>query len=182
MEADAIKTGMNPHWEITHRLPVKVRLVRMHEIPRVASIERQCFPDDPWTELEIRKFRRCLNTCAFVAVAGAKVVGFILINNRDRSVNLMSIAVDPAYRRKGVGRQLVDKATELLDRRRKSLVTHVRENNLQGQLFFRQVGFRVTRIMREVYRSGNPELCIRMSIRKVSYEDDQSEGEPGLVS
>jgi len=28
----------------------------------VASIERQCFPDDPWTEREIRNFRRCWNT------------------------------------------------------------------------------------------------------------------------
>lgn len=29
MEADAIKTGKNPEWETVHKLPVKIRLVRI---------------------------------------------------------------------------------------------------------------------------------------------------------
>ena len=171
---DAIKVGWNPEWEISHKQRVKIRPVRMHEIGRVASIERQCFPD-AWNAMELRKFRRCWNTYLWVAVVGAKVVGHIMISEGERSLNVVGVAVDPKYQRMGIGRQLMDEAGELLCKRRKRLVTHIRETNLIGQLFLRQLGFTVTKVLRDVYQQADGELCIRMSIRKVIDEPETFE-------
>ena len=141
----------------------------------MASIERQCFREDNWTAAELRKFRRYFNTNIFVAVAGAKIVGYMLVTEAERVLNVMCVGVLPEYRRAGVGRQLIEVATDMLCKRRKRMITHIRESNLEGQLFLRQLGFTVSKLLRGEYKEMD-ELCIRMTIRKVLEEPDTFEG------
>ena len=168
-------------WEIKNKLNVVVRPVRSHEIKRLAQIEKACFEDDYWTAKEIKDFARDEDTAVLVAVVGAKVVGHMLVDLLHRSVCIVAVVVDPMYRRSGVGRQLVDEAMDMINRRRPKIVLHVRETNLDAQLFFRQMGFRATKMFRGFWFNDD-EAAIRMKFRKIiPRRDDQNDDASGLV-
>lgn len=168
-------------WEIKNKLKVTVRPVRSHEVKRLTQIEKACFAEDYWTPKEIRDFAMDDQTAVLVAVVGAKIVGHMLIDLMHRSVCLVSVAVDPMYQRSGVGRQLVDEAIDMLNRRRPKIVLHVRETNLGAQLFFRQMGFRATKMFKGFWFQDD-EAAIRMKFRKViTKHDDQTAKQSGLI-
>lgn len=74
---------------------------------------------------------------------GSKGKGVLLYLPGRSEIMLRWIYVQRAYRRRGIGRILVERLMrKLRTGRRKRLVTFAEEKNLGSQLFLREVGFR----------------------------------------
>jgi ribosomal protein S18 acetylase RimI-like enzyme len=77
-----------------------------------------------------------------VAVHGSELIGVVLCGNDGRRGHIYHLAVDPAYRRCGVGKRLLD---ECLDGLRKAgvkrVIIMVADNNPLGREFWRRSGW-----------------------------------------
>ena len=110
---------------------IRIRSAHLDELADIlALLERVCLPVDELGDH--------LAT-ALVARAGATLVGCIALELYGESALLRSLAVDPAYRGRGLGQRLTQKALEIA--RQKGL-THVYLLTETASKFFPRFGFR----------------------------------------
>jgi ribosomal-protein-alanine N-acetyltransferase len=123
----------------------------------VLQIERESF-QGPWTEDDFLGALRNRNVIGMVAEHGGKVVGFLIFALHKAKLHILNFAVNPSWRRQGVGGQMVGK---LSNYRRKRIALEVRETNLPALLFLRSQGFRAVKLLRGHYQDSG-EDAIRM--------------------
>ena len=76
-----------------------------------------------------------------VAEHGEKVVGFMIYELHKNKLHILNFAVHPAWRRLGVGVQMVAKLISKLSSHRRTRITlEAARTNLAAQLFFRHQG------------------------------------------
>jgi ribosomal-protein-alanine N-acetyltransferase len=74
-----------------------------------------------------------------VALCDGRVAGFAVARRLAESeAELLNLAVDPAFRRRGIGRRLVAEVTSNL---RGTLWLEVRESNVTARKFYKSLGF-----------------------------------------
>ncbi len=130
---------------------VHVRWMIRRDMLEVLAIEKYSF-DTPWTEEDFLAILRYRNCIGMVSGVGDTVVGYMLYELHKRRLDILNFAVHPEWRRRGVATQMVDKlVSKLSSHRRTSILVHVADNNLTGQLFFRSAGFRAIRVERDYY-------------------------------
>lgn len=118
----------------------------------------------PWTEREFIDALRCYANIGMVCEKGERVLGYVVYQLHKQRLELLNFAVDPQFRRRGVGAALIRKMIGKLDvRRRGRIVLHVTEENRDAQLFFREMGFRAEKTIHDYFCHG--ESAYRMVYR-----------------
>jgi ribosomal-protein-alanine N-acetyltransferase len=134
------------------------------DMAEVLEIERQSF-EFPWFEEDFIRCLRQRNCIGMVAEQGERVVGFMIYELHKTRLHILNFAVAPEFRRRGVGRQMVDKLLcKLSSQRRTRITLEVRETNLPAQLFFKSSGFRAVTVLRAYYEDS-PEDAYLMQYR-----------------
>lgn len=142
------------------RTHVQIRWMIRRDMPSVLEIEGQSF-EFPWTEGDFIDALRRSNHIGMVAEVNENVVGYMIYQTRKKERELVAFAVHPECRRIGVGRSLIGRLIAKLDPvRRSRIVTPVRETNLQAQLFFRSMGFRWTRSIKDYYKECEDDAYV----------------------
>lgn len=137
-----------------------LRWITRADMPAVLDIERRSFAD-PSTEddffIVLRK-RNCIGM--LVELRGrlldpSKTVAFMIYELRKTAIHVLRFAVDPEFRRRGIGRAMVAMLVgKLHEQRRTRIVLEVSAMNTGAQRFFRAVGFRATGVLKAFY--GDP--------------------------
>ncbi len=145
------------------------RTMRPRDLETVVRIERLSF-DSPW---ERRVFARHLqddDTHCYVAVKGPRIVAYAALGFSEETASLLNFAVEPAYRRKGAGRQFMESLFRFCRLRGCArLEVEVRESNLGAQLFGRTVGFLATKVLRKHFDdTGEDAYLMQHSIDTAS--------------
>lgn len=86
----------------------------------------------------------------------ASLWGYIIFS---QDGHIISIAVHPEQRRKGIGRQLLQKAIDYP--RIKKVWAEVRVNNQGAQAFYLTMGFRVISVIPEYYGDEDALIVVR---------------------
>ena len=120
--------------------------MRQVHIGQIARLERELF-SCPWDEASLEHERTNPLSLWLVACRGDEVVGYIGSQSVLGESDMMNLAVAPAHRRQGVGRQLVMALLHALEPDHHCLTLEVRASNeaalaLYAALGFRQVGRR----------------------------------------
>ena len=135
------------------------------DMPSVLAIEGQSF-EFPWTEDEFIRCLRQRDCIGMVAERNEEVAGFMIYELHKTRIHILSFAVRPDFRRQTVGTAMVEKlVSKLAYQRRNRIVLEVRETNLPAQLFFRQLGFRATGVLKSFYED-TPEDAFLMQFRQ----------------
>jgi ribosomal-protein-alanine N-acetyltransferase len=131
---------------------IRVRRARDSDLTRIEEIEHLCFPSHPWDRHLLAKYE-CL-----VAVSGTQVAGFLSFRTLVRpgeeargEFEILNLAVDPEWRRKGVAKALLDHqlahgGVHFLE---------VRESNRVARKLYENMGFEVIGTRQNYY--SNPE-------------------------
>lgn len=131
---------------------VRVRWLIARDRQEILAIENHSFPDHPWA---IEEFTRCLrqrNCIGMVAEHEGRIIGYHVYEFSRDSLHILNFAVHRVFRRLGVGQKMLQKMISRLSPGRRNKITlEVRETNLEAQLFFRAMGFRATRVLRDFY-------------------------------
>src|SRR5271157_3236611 len=129
-------------------LRVHIRWMIRRDMPEVLQIEQESF-DYSWTEEDFLRCLRQRNCIGMVAECGDRVVGFMIYELHKTKLHILNFAVHPAWRRRGVGENMVAKLVGKLSNHRRTRITlEVRETNLEAQLFFRAQEFKAVRVLR----------------------------------
>ncbi len=133
------------------QLAVQIRWMIRRDMPEVVWIEHRSH-EFPWCEDDFVRCLRQRNCIGMVAEAGDRIVGFLVYELLDDKLHILNMAVHPHFRRRGIGRQLVNRIISKLSHHRRSRITlGVRESNLAAQLFFRACGFRAVKVLRAFF-------------------------------
>ena len=152
---------------------VHIRWMIRRDMPEVLQAERQSF-EYAWTEDDFLRCLRQRNCIGMVAEHDDRIVGFMIYELHKNRLHVLNFAVAPAYRRCGVGAQMVSKLVGKLSSHRRSKITlAVRERNLAAQVFFRSQDFKATRVLRNYYEDSG-EDAFQMEYRVGG--DDDGEG------
>jgi ribosomal-protein-alanine N-acetyltransferase len=136
---------------------VHIRWMIRRDMPEVLLAEQESF-DYSWTEEDFLRCLRQRNCIGMVAEFNEKVVGFMIYELHKTKLHILNFAVQPHFRRLGIGRQMVSKLIGKLSSHRRTKVTlAVRETNLAAQLFFRAQDFRAVKVLRSYYEDSGED-------------------------
>jgi ribosomal-protein-alanine N-acetyltransferase len=153
---------------------VHIRWMIRRDMPEVLQTEQESF-EFSWTEEDFLRCLRQRNCIGMVAEHGDKVVGFMIYELHKTKLHILNFAVHPAFRRTGVGAQMVSKLISKLSNHRRTRITlAVRERNLAAQLFFRTQGFRAVRVLRAYYEdSGEDAFLMQYAFTSDAVDDGE---------
>lgn len=145
------------------RPPIAVRVEPMSfdDLDAVQAIERRSFAV-PWPDDAYRNEIRTNRLASYVvARAGDEVVGFAGLWVMVDEAHVTTFAVDPRWRRRGVGERLL---LALLDvsvaRQAREATLEVRLSNLPARRLYEKYGFRPVGIRPRYYSNGEDALIM----------------------
>jgi ribosomal-protein-alanine N-acetyltransferase len=141
-----------------------LRPLRRSDLGRLVRLERVCFPEDAYPRA---LFDELLDECAgtfLIAESEGVLAGYVVLCVRGARAELVSIAVRPQFRRKGIGDALLRRVIRIARRRGVARVSlTVRVENQDAAAFYRRFGFKRTGRIRRYYDNGGDGF--RMSLR-----------------
>lgn len=120
-----------------------IKLTQMHHehIEQVANLEKLCF-SCPWSVSVIEKELTNPLSLWVVASDEKRVVGYVGSQTVLGEADMMNIAVDPQYRRKGIARNLINElVSQLKEKKAYCLTLEVRASNTAAISLYQQMDF-----------------------------------------
>ena len=135
---------------------------------QIAALEAECF-SAPWSEASVRsELDNPLSLWLVAEDEGGALVGYVGSQTVLGESDMMNLAVAAAYRRQGVGRQLVEALCEALTQAGSERLTlEVRASNEAAKALYRQLGFKqIGRRPRYYSRPTEDAELYRKELRK----------------
>lgn len=104
-----------------------------------------------------------------VCLMEGKVVGYIVASLESGEGHILSLAVHPGYRRRGVGSALLTKTLTLMrDSGAWQVKLEVSENNVPALGFYKSHGFKVAGRIKSYYEDGSDALLLKKYFKPAS--------------
>ena len=142
---------------------LQIRQYKSDDISAISEIEQLSFKD-PFPSYFLSQLADANPVTFLVAVINDKIVGYAVIDKWPDQEHLVSIAVIPASRKKGVGQALLDHLIERLHTG--SLKLEVRRSNKAALDLYRKNGFVQTGIAHSYYTDGEDAILMEKVIQK----------------
>jgi ribosomal-protein-alanine N-acetyltransferase len=122
----------------------------------ILRIETLSF-DSPWSQKQFFEAWQYEKSYTLVAQIDSQLVGYLIYSRcRDKLV-IENLAVDRSFRRKGVGKKLVEAVIDNLGKR-DCVELNVSDSNLNAHLFLRSLGFKASEVKRAFYNTQDAYL------------------------
>jgi ribosomal-protein-alanine N-acetyltransferase len=142
---------------------LRIRQVGPHDISAISEIEQLSFKD-PFPSYFLSQLAEANPDTFLVAVVGDRIIGYAVIDKWPDQEHLVSIAVIPESRKKGVGQALLD---HLIERTQTgSLKLEVRRSNKAALELYRKNGFVQTGVAHSYYADGEDAVQMEKPIQK----------------
>jgi ribosomal-protein-alanine N-acetyltransferase len=138
----------------------KIRPLNYSDLPQVIAIERRAFPT-PWSlAMFVLELSKPSGIClAGITVDTRRIAGYLICARYDQVWHLMNVAVDPAVRRIGIGRALLEEMFERAGRD-SQFTLEVRTSNAPAIALYEQLGFRSAGTRPRYYRDTGEDAVI----------------------
>ena len=155
----------------------KLRKFNMNDLERITYINRTCLPEN-YSDYFFADLHRRFPETFIVAEENGEVVGYIMcrietglasfiLRGLVKKGHIVSVAVVPQYRRKGIGEALVTKAMENMRLyKAKQCFLEVRVTNTAAVDLYKKLGFDVSRTFRSYYADGEDAYVMETKLEK----------------
>ncbi|MCY0890931.1 MULTISPECIES: ribosomal protein S18-alanine N-acetyltransferase [Pyrobaculum] len=142
-----------------------LRRCQAADIPHILEVEKKSFkPEDIYSEELLRFLCAYCGEHSFVYINDNVLAGYIITCIEGGVAHVITIAVDPEYRRRGIGKALLCTAMQLLaDGKVSEVFLEVRASNTVAQALYKSAGFEQVEVLRSYYSDG--EDGYRLSLR-----------------
>jgi len=146
-------------------------------LERITYINRTCLPEN-YSDYFFVDLHRRFPEAFIVAEENGEVVGYIMCRIETglsssifrgliKKGHIVSVAVMPEYRRKGIGEALVTKAMESMRLyKAKQCFLEVRVTNTAAVDLYKKLGFEVYRTIRSYYADGEGACVMETKLEK----------------
>jgi len=152
---------------------VELRDAVARDLPRICEIERKAYTT-PWSlksferELTLpfsRTLVASLNGDLEDAATPAGVVGFLCRWLVADECHILNIAVDPEYRRRGVGYYLLSSTiAEAVSKEATCITLEVRRANFAARQLYRKLKFEERRLRKHYYGPGEDAIVMELQL------------------
>jgi [ribosomal protein S18]-alanine N-acetyltransferase len=137
----------------------------------MADIHSRSFPR-PWSAADLRRLAETSHCHGIAARCGTALTGFIIISAVADEAEILTLAVDEAWRRRGIAGALIDEAiAEAVRRGARVLLLEVGVQNIAAQALYAKSGFAAAGRRKNYYKGPNgaeDALLMRREIAPVS--------------
>jgi ribosomal-protein-alanine N-acetyltransferase len=131
----------------------------------VLAIERVSFPRHAYPESLFRLYAADRRSLFLVAETAGVQVGYIIARIDRWGAEIVSLAVHPSSRNRGIGRSLLTAAVRrMLRRNARSIRLMVHVNNSSAASFYRSQGFRSVARVPDYYEDGATGIRMRLQL------------------
>jgi ribosomal-protein-alanine N-acetyltransferase len=151
----------------------RITPIRAADLAEVTRIHAASF-DDAWNTPMLRRILAMAGAGGLVARDGDAVIGFVLSRIAGGECEILSLAVDPAHRRRGAGKSLLAAALrDAAAARAKAVFLEVAEDNEAARRLYAAHGFAAVGRRPEYYRlkDGSYAAALTMRCDLVAAED-----------
>ena len=142
------------------------------DVEGIYEVEKKSFKSDDVYSVELLRF--LCSYCgdhSYVYVADGKIIGYIITCIEGNAAHVISIATDPQYRRRGVGKSLLCTALSLLaEGEVQEVFLEVRVTNEAALSLYRAAGFEVVEVLKNYYSDGEDGYRLSLRDRKRAEE------------
>ena len=133
---------------------VEMRLCTFQDIGKVLELEKACFPEDAYGRSVFIYYLATARDGFILATSREKILGYVIATGRARKGLIVSLAVLPEFRRRGIGSKLMNSMLGQLGNR--DVFLQVDVNNQDAIAFYRKFGFKESgKVLPSYYRNGN---------------------------
>jgi ribosomal-protein-alanine N-acetyltransferase len=156
---------------------VTIRPIARHDLEQVVQIERQSFPD-PYPRRLLQWLAVNLPALFLVAAQeedqtgkGQELLGYVVaqvVTSVDARIgHVISIAVRPVHRRKGIGGQLMQEMIRrLLEEKCSQVRLEVRVHNAAALSLYEKLGFHRQETFRRYYEGGEDGALLTLDLEE----------------
>lgn len=139
---------------------MEILLMNESHVPQVAALEKICF-SNPWSEKSVGEELKNPLSLWLVAAEGEKVLGYVGSQTVMGETDMMNVAVDPAFRRNHLGKQLILSLVDALrEQGSHSLTLEVRASNAPAIALYETLGFTQAGRRPNYYRNPKEDALI----------------------
>lgn len=151
----------------TSVIMILIRDMHADDVFEVMRIERECF-HEPWAEMHFYFELYTKTSYNWVLLLEDKIKAYICFWMILDEMHLNNIAVEKAFRQKGLAQKMLDKMIEFAKGNKASFITlEVNENNINAIAFYKKNGFeQVGRRLKYYQYDGADALIMTMEMGK----------------
>ena len=144
-------------------MTIELRRLTLADLGDIERIERSAYPT-PWSRSmfagELAK-PSSISLGAVDADEEFALVGYLIISRYVDAWHVMNVAVEPAYRRRGVATTLLEELFKLtVDDGRRGYTLEVRVSNASAIALYEQLGFHATGVRRGYYTDNREDALV----------------------
>jgi len=160
-----------------HKLEYKVIQASREDLDQVININLLTLPENYprfFFEYLLERYPKCF----LVAKINNHIVGYIMCRvensivlslpiHRVKRGHVVSIAVLPGYRRRGIGTKLLKEAIRALkeDYNCKDVYLEVRVSNYEAIRLYEKLGFKISEVKKGYYKDGEDAYVMTLNLR-----------------
>jgi len=141
-----------------------IREFDKEDLDSVLDIEEKCFPKEQRYSVEVFiEYHKRDPELFLVAELDGKIVGYVIGAQIEDWGHIVSLAVHPDYRRRGIGESLLKNIEErLIKRRVKLLLLEVAVSNKPAINLYLKHGYQPVRILKKYYEVEDALLMLKL--------------------
>jgi len=143
---------------------VNIRAVRDDDIEQISILEQASF-NDPYPSYFLSELAHANPETFLVLTLNNEIVGYAVVDHWEDHDHLISIAIRPGSRRKGLGEALLLELEKRLSKER-PLRLEVRQSNLAAIQLYSKRGFTKTGVSEGYYRDGEDAIIMEKKLVK----------------
>jgi [ribosomal protein S18]-alanine N-acetyltransferase len=141
---------------------VVIRDMQPEDVPAAAAIERSSF-SMPWSENSFYSEVYGRYSITRVAVINDRIAGYVIGRIIIEEGHLLDMAVESAFRRRGIARRLMEDIIGGLRLNRcKAFYLEVRDSNRAARRLYENMGFTIIGTRKTYYKNPVEDACIMM--------------------
>jgi ribosomal-protein-alanine N-acetyltransferase len=148
-------------------IAVKIEKATTKDFNEIYEVELLSY-EEPWPkEMFVMDYLFNAQSEYYVARWMGKIVGFIAVWNELEKLHIVNIAVNPKYRKKGIGTKLLGFAIKIAKKNsKKEIYLEVRKSNEIAQKLYEKFGFARVREIERYYNNGENGYIMRKAINE----------------
>lgn len=132
-----------------------IRQATINDLEELCRIEKLCFKRERYSKEFIFHLLESPNIYSAVFEENKRIVGSVIISFHRNTARIVSIAVNPYFRKKGIGEKLLDSAEEKAKQSNiRSIVLEVSTENRDAVNFYLSNKYKITGLIKDYYGAG----------------------------